>query len=117
MNDTIPLRTRPMKPEEIFGRFRSWVGPIDAALVRPDKTIRDLADLLTDDLTFWTARSEVRELGRLIEEAFDIHIDDWETDWLPPNPRSLAELCDRIAAEAKVVVPDPVTILGQPCLS
>lgn len=117
MNDTIALRTRPMMPEEVLARLRNSVEPREAADIKPDALIEDLALMVTDDLKCWTARSEVRELGRLLEIAFSIRLDDWESEWLPPARRTVGELCERIAESAECVEPQPVTLLGRPCLS
>src|SRR5205807_3444561 len=87
----------------------------DADFFRPDAPIDDLAVLWTDDLNFWTPRS--RQLGRRIEEMFDIRLDEWESEWLPPARRTIGELCERIARSADIVIPEPVTVLGRPCLS
>jgi hypothetical protein len=117
MNDTIPMRTRPMTALEVLARLTGFADESERSYIQPDAPIDDLALLWTDDLNFWTRRSRLRQLRRLIEEWFDICLDDWESEWLPPARRTVGELCERIAAAATVVIPEPVTVLGQPCLS
>jgi hypothetical protein len=117
MNDTIPLQTRSMTPDEVLSRLTAWADESDSGVVGRDSDLYDLAVLVTDDLQFWPRQSALRELGRLIEELFDIRIEEWETDRFPPVRRTVGELCERIASAVEVVVPQPVTVLGRPCLS
>jgi hypothetical protein len=119
MNDMIPLRTRRLTVEEVLERLRALAACVsDRSNIDFETTVSDYSERLElgDDLSVWNSPEE-HELARVLEATCCVRPDDWPHVLLPSEVRTLRDVCEHVAANTHVVVPEPVTVLGRPCLS
>jgi hypothetical protein len=117
VNDTIPLRTRRMTPEEVLASLtdafaidanHNYGVPYYSGYVHAEMTVRDYCDDMEiidfrGFLNGWFGLSLTRDQVREIAT--------------PAGRRTLREVCGYVAARAEVPAMEPVTVLGNECLS
>jgi hypothetical protein len=119
MNDTIPLRTRRLTAEEVLERLRALAACMsDPSNIDFDTTVSDYCGQLElgDDLSVWNSPEE-HMLSRVLEASCGVPMDNWQDVLLPSEVRTLRDVCEHVAANTAVIVPEPVTVLGRRCLS
>jgi hypothetical protein len=119
MNDTIPLRTRPMTAEEVLRELMVFVvDPAAEKRIGLDTTIDEYVrhmDLLDDWGTLFP--SHTRQIGRHLEASFDVRPENWNDLLLPTRQRTLRDVCKWVAAAVEVPAPEPATLMGRCCAS
>jgi hypothetical protein len=125
MNDTIPLRTRPMTANEVLESLRDLVADSVSGDNLDEVTFETrLVDYypLFDDTTpgFLDPRGRERAgaLGKCFNGFFRIEVVDWRPVLLPLHERTLRDVCQFVANQnAEIVEFEPIAVLGRPCVS
>ncbi len=111
-----PLPQRSMTAEEVLAVFR------DEHQVFFGASGEDPDTLINFDMTVSDWRYELellpwKRLGRALNGQFQIQLSvrQWKTVMVPGRSRTLREVCELIASQAKIPEMRSVTVLGRPC--